>query len=381
MTLEQLRIFIAVAEREHVTRAAEALNLTQSAVSSAIAALEQRHAAVLFHRIGRGIELTAAGRLFLEEARAVLDRAEAAERMLADLSGLERGSLAIYASQTIANYWLPPRLVRFRKAHPKIGVALYAVNTAQVVSAVRDGIADLGFAEGVVDHEDLVQQTIARDRLVIVTAATDPWTSAHALTPRVLCEADWIIREKGSGTRSEFEDALKKHGITTNDLNIVLEVPSNEAARLAVEEGAGATAISELAARPGLISGRLGIASFDLPERGFIALRHRERHLSRAAGALLDFLKAGAGLTGKQQAPTKARASAPSRNRERDDGGDEPEAIRVEYDRSAGRRVRFGVRRARGWCRHFTVRQWRAATRALSRQASAAAADCAATAT
>ncbi len=75
MTLEQLRVFVAVAERQHVTRAAEALNLAQSAASAAIAALEARHGTKLFHRVGRGIALTEAGSLFLVEARAVLARA------------------------------------------------------------------------------------------------------------------------------------------------------------------------------------------------------------------------------------------------------------------------------------------------------------------
>jgi len=85
MTLEQLRIFVAVAEREHMTRAAESLGRVQSAVSAAIAALEERYGTPLFHRIGRRIELTDAGRLFLGEAKAVMARAAAAELALADI--------------------------------------------------------------------------------------------------------------------------------------------------------------------------------------------------------------------------------------------------------------------------------------------------------
>src|SRR5262249_10184228 len=120
MTLEQLRIFEAVAQREHVTRAAEALNLTQSAVSAAIAALEDRHAVALFSRVGRRIELTDAGRLFLDEASAVLARARAAELALSEIAGLERGALTIYASQTIASYSLPFRLVSFLPPPPPL---------------------------------------------------------------------------------------------------------------------------------------------------------------------------------------------------------------------------------------------------------------------
>ena len=118
MTLEQLRIFIAVAERENMTRAAEAVHITQSAVSGAIAALEAAHDVHLFHRVGRRIELTDAGRMFLGEARGILARVESARAALSDWAGLRRGRLVIAASQTIAAYWLPERLARFRGATP-----------------------------------------------------------------------------------------------------------------------------------------------------------------------------------------------------------------------------------------------------------------------
>ena len=113
MTLEQLRIFVAVAERQHVTRAAAELHLTQSAVPSAISALEPRHDVRLFDRVGRSIVLNPVGEAFLAEARAVLAQAQAAERALADFGGLRRGRLAVAASQTVASYWLPPRLAAF----------------------------------------------------------------------------------------------------------------------------------------------------------------------------------------------------------------------------------------------------------------------------
>jgi len=116
MTLEQLRIFVAVAEREHVTRAARDLNLTQSAKSSAIAVLESHYQTKLFDRVGRGIVLTTAGRAFLAEAKAVLARAEAAKHVLADLAGLRRGTIHLAASQTVGNYWLPRYLERFSTA-------------------------------------------------------------------------------------------------------------------------------------------------------------------------------------------------------------------------------------------------------------------------
>jgi DNA-binding transcriptional LysR family regulator len=90
MTLEQLRLFVAVAEREHVTRAATALHRTQSAVSAAISGLEQQSGVTLFHRVGRRIQLTEEGRSFLAEARAVVAQADAAQRALADLAAISR---------------------------------------------------------------------------------------------------------------------------------------------------------------------------------------------------------------------------------------------------------------------------------------------------
>jgi DNA-binding transcriptional LysR family regulator len=291
MTLEQLRIFVAVAEREHVTHAAGALNMTQSAVSAAVAALEARHNITLFHRIGRRIELTDSGRVLLDEARAILARTRAAELALSELGGLERGMLTIHASQTIASYWLPQRLVHFRRAHPKITINLVAANTTQVAKAVREGAADLGFVEGRVHEEDLVQRAVARDRLILVVGASHPWSSRRRIKPSDLPSTDWVLRERGSGTRSEFEEALRRWELSAERLNIVLELPSNEAVRMAAESGAGATVISELVARPSLRMGQLRAIALDLPERAFTVLRHRERYTSQAAQGLLGSLK------------------------------------------------------------------------------------------
>ena len=146
-----------------MTRAAEALYLAQSAASAANAALEKRHGAKLFHRVGRGSALTEAGALFLVEARAVLARAEAAELVLSELGGLKRGTLSVQASQAIASYWLPRYLVAFRRAHPGIDIRLKIGNMAQVAAAVRDGAAELGFVEGVIDDPALTVEQVARD--------------------------------------------------------------------------------------------------------------------------------------------------------------------------------------------------------------------------
>jgi DNA-binding transcriptional LysR family regulator len=287
MTLEQLRIFIAVAEKQHVTQAAGELNLTQSATSAAIAALEARYDIKLFDRIGRGIVLTQTGRDFLIEARAVLARAKAAEQVLNDLSGLKRGSLTIAASQTVANYWLPGRLQIFHAAYPGVDLDVTIANTELVARAVAQGSADLGFVEGEVDDASLTAKKIDGDALIVVVGAKHPWVDRKKITAKDLPTTAWVLREPGSGTRSMFESALRQSGIKLSDLRIALELPSNEAVRTAVETGDAATAISDLVVAPSLAAKTLHRVKFELPRRAFYILRHKERHASRIEQALL----------------------------------------------------------------------------------------------
>jgi DNA-binding transcriptional LysR family regulator len=291
MTLEQLRIFIAVAERQHVTKAAKTLGLTQSAASAAIAALEERYDTKLFHRIGRGIALTDEGRHFLGEARAVLARAEAAEQVLLEMTGLKQGVLHVRASQTVGGYWLPRHLMDFRAAHPGIRLEVALCNTEQVADAVRDGTADLGFVEGKISDPRLVSREIGRDRLMLVVGARHPWAKRRRVTPADLAATPWILREKGSGTRAMFERALADFAIDPAQLNILLELPSNEAVRSAVIASEAATVLSASVLMGGLEAELLFAPSLTLPERAFYVLTHRERHLSRAAAALLEIIR------------------------------------------------------------------------------------------
>ena len=293
MTLEQLRIFVAVAERQHMTRAAEALGLTQQAVSAAVVALENAYATALFHRVGRRIELTEAGKLFLDEARSVLNRAAAAELVFAELGGLKRGTLAVQASQTIASYWLPRRLVEFHRAYPEIALRVGIGNTAQVARAVVEGAAELGFIEGPVDEPALACEPVSEDRLALVVAPTHPWARRERVEPPELAEAEWVLREVGSGTRAVFEASLQRLGVAPRALKVVMELPSNEAALHAVEVGCGVTVIPELVAEEALRKDALRRVPIDLPARTFFVIRHRERYRSKAADALLLAVRGG----------------------------------------------------------------------------------------
>jgi DNA-binding transcriptional LysR family regulator len=200
VTLEQLRIFAAVAKRQHVTHAAHALNLSQSAASAAISALEEHHGVRLFDRVGRAIELTEVGRLLLEEAKAVLARAAAAELASAEFAGLRRGTLSLQASQTIFSYWLPRYLVMFRRAHPQIKLDVANGNTAQVAAAVRKGVAELGFVEGSVDDPSLSSLLVGRDQLILVVGPEHPWVDREQIEPDQLATSlDFHVARSARG--------------------------------------------------------------------------------------------------------------------------------------------------------------------------------------
>lgn len=282
MTLEQLRIFLAVATHQHVTRAAQTLHLTQSAVSAAISALETRHDVRLFDRVGRRIELTETGRLLVPQAEAVLAAAETAALMLADVADTTTGRVRIHSSQTVASYWLPERLVRFHERHPGVAIELTVANTTQAALAVMEGKADLGVVESSVARPHLTTKVVATDQLVVVVAPGHPFATAQNLPLARLKESDWILREQGSGTRAEFEDWLDDKGGALDDLTVTLDLPSNEAVLAAIMAGRSATVLSKRAAMAASAAGLVVMLPLDGAERQFFVIRHSDRHRTRA---------------------------------------------------------------------------------------------------
>jgi DNA-binding transcriptional LysR family regulator len=299
MTLDQLQIFIAVAEREHVTRAAAALGLAPPSVSAAMASLEREFGTKLFHRVGRGIAVTEGGKLLLDEARDLVNRAEAVKLAMREFAGLARGRLAIKASQTIASHFLPPRLVDFHQAHPGVALVVSIGNSTEVVGAIIRGDIELGFIEGPEEElEDprLAAEKIGRDDLVMVASADHPWATRKKLKVDDLTAAKWVMREDGSGTRAVFLKALDALGVPHGNLRIAIELPSNEAVLTAVLAGAGATILSERVCTDAINAGTLRRLPVPLAPRPFYAVQHADRYRSRAVSALLDILRAHAAL-------------------------------------------------------------------------------------
>ena len=292
MTLEQIRIFLCVAELSHVTRAAERLNLTQSAVSAAIAALERQYDVRLFDRIGRRIALTEAGHLLTGAATRLMREADGARALLSNLSREPVGSLRIWASQTVTSYWLAPRMIEMHRRWPGIGMSLHPANTAEVAEAVASGLADLGLVEGDLPPSDLLRRKVGQDELLLILPRHHPLARKPRLDAADYRAMDWILREEGSGTRTATERHLRDMGLGPADLRIVLQLPTNEAILGAIRAGNCVSMLSwrslHFPCSRDFALRRIGWAP--RPRRAFTALSDPRRFRTRAMTEFLDLL-------------------------------------------------------------------------------------------
>lgn len=303
MTLDQLRIFLAVAEHLHFTRAAEILYITQPAVSAAVQSLEVEYGVRLFDRIGRHIEITEAGKLLQLEAKKILEQVALTERGLRELNNLQRGELKLGASLTIGNYWLPEKISRFKQLYPGIFVNCTLANADDICEGTGLGLFDIGLIAGEVKpsvKKSLDQEVVGSDRLKIVVGKSHPWFESKGISLTELSTTDWVMRESGSGTQQMFEQALKNRNIEPTDLQVILVLSSSEMVKAAVENGVGAAAIPELMIKKELQLGTLrSIPIIDNVNnlnqnldivRPILKLKHQQRFQTRLAKAFEEML-------------------------------------------------------------------------------------------
>lgn len=244
MNIEQLRAFVTVAEHLNFTRAAEKLSLSQPAVSSAVAALETYYKVPLFNRMGRRIELTNSGRLLLSEAHKVLQGITTFESKLRETKSLQSGELYVGSSQTIASWWLPLHLQKFRQKYPKVQLKVVSGNTGEVEEWVLTGQVDIGFVEREIQNKSLHFNTIGSDRMTFVVGKEHPFWQQKNVGLDELKSARWVLREAGSDIRRFFENLFCTHKIDINKLDITLELPNCMMTKRAAECGAGVALLS-----------------------------------------------------------------------------------------------------------------------------------------
>ena len=302
LSLRQLEIFAAIAKTENVSRAAGQLAMSQSAASNALVELERAFDCPLFDRIGKSLHLNATGKGLLPLAESVLSQTRDIESYLA---GDKLGPVSLGATLTIGNYLATLIIGEYMRQHPGASVDLQVANTETILRRLLNFECDLGLIEGDISHPDLVIEPWMDDELVIFCAPDNPLAEAGEADNERLSKEFWILRERGSGTRSQFDRVITPQ---LRQFNLRLQLEHTEAIKRAVESGLGIGCLSRLSLREALRRGSLveiRTPQFNLKRRFFFA-RHRQRHPSGAHLALHALCRGftqGAADTGSLQLP------------------------------------------------------------------------------
>jgi DNA-binding transcriptional LysR family regulator len=247
MADRRLQVFHAVAKHRSFTKAAEALYMTQPAVTFQVKQLEEQFNARLFDRSHGRISLTSAGELVLDYAERILKLSAELEARMAETSGEIAGPLAIGASLTNGEFILPQVIGEFQALYPRVQILLSVGNSELIESRVADRTLDLGFIESPSHLANLATEDICEDELVVICAPGSGIARLRRAEPVQLVEHPYVRREPGSGTREFADRYLRSQGISPDDLHVVMELGSTVAIKSVVETGLGYSLMSRAA--------------------------------------------------------------------------------------------------------------------------------------
>jgi len=254
VNISQLRTFLAVVDCGSFSEAAKALGISQPAVTMQIQSLEADLGVTLIDRSYRRVDLTEAGAVLEPYARRSTAEVQAARDELAALSGEVTGALAIAASSTPGSYVVPRVLGSFAAAYPAVDVVLTSHDTAGVVDAVESGRAHVGVCGAIVKGAKVVFEPLITDEVVAICPPGSPLATGRVGLAR-LAEEDWVIRERGSGTRQVAEAELVAAGIDPGRLRVAAQLGTGEGVLCAIEGGLGVAMLSLLVAEKALALG------------------------------------------------------------------------------------------------------------------------------
>jgi len=251
LTLEQLRVFVAVAELEHLTRAARAMRLGQGSVSTQVRRLEKALGVPLLHRVGRNIRVTDAGRNVQGLALELLKQAEAIENLAAGYQRGQQGQISVAAGLVIGAHRTSSWLAPFVKAHPRIDVRIAIMPMARAVEALSNGRVDVAILGMAVQSPVFETISLERTELVLVVAAEHPL--AHVRQPMSqLASHRYLSHEQGSGTQQHATDVVGHHA----DLAATIELEEG-ALLAALHSGLGFAVMPRAVVESDIASGRL----------------------------------------------------------------------------------------------------------------------------
>ena len=292
MNLYHLRVFMTVAEYEHITRASEELYLSQPAVTKIVQSLEQEIGQKLVERQGRRIALTYAGQVLKTYARRMFSLEHEMEAALAALSDIETGEVTLAANPITGIYLLPTIVARFRARYPCVKINLEILKSREIIEETLEWRLDFGLVE--VDPAELPigmeYENVAYDELLLVVGPNHPWSELSSIKSEDLRDGVLILREPGSGIRESIEHAFSHRGYSVSPL---LTVPDSEVIKQMALKGVGATIISAMSVQRELESGELlHVPVVDLEIRPQLSMVWREdKQFSPAAQAFRDLLR------------------------------------------------------------------------------------------
>jgi len=288
LNLHRLWIFMQVVECGGFSAAAQKLYMSQPSVSNQVRQLERSLHATLIDRSGARIRPTAEGDVLMEYARRVFLLADEAVSAIQQVSGLKTGRLVVGGTTTVGTYLLPQLLAGFRREHPGVECDIYVGNAVQVMKHLVDGEIGLAVFAGKPTATQLVMVPILSERLVLVTAPDHP-LAGKTVAPAELAEERFLLRERGSSTRDEAEEALDQWDLVTVQRS---EMWGPETLKQSVSAGLGVALISEHAVQHELRDGRLGTIEVEpaLPSRPIVVAQRRDRLLSPAERTFVEQL-------------------------------------------------------------------------------------------
>ena len=256
--LAAMDMLLSVARHGSMGRAAEEHGVTQPAVSSRIRRMERLLGIALIERTTQGSTLTGAGSLVVEWARDVVESAASLERGVEALRGQTQARLRIAASMTVAEYLMPSWLTTAHEEDPGLAIALELANSTEVARLVTNGLADIGYVEGLPRTSGLRAAAIACDELLVVVARNHPWARSGArVSARELAETPLIQREPGSGTRWTLDRAMQQTLGRVVLAPPMMELTSTTAIKSAAQNGLAPAVISSIAVADDVKQGHL----------------------------------------------------------------------------------------------------------------------------
>ena len=213
MEIRQLRYFLDIAETEHLTQSAENLFVTQSTLSHGLRQLEQELDVALFDRLGRGLKLSQAGAEFRAYALRALKELEAGRMALADLSGLQSGTLTLGVFPTFLNTVVPATVAGFNLDYPKVAVAVRALRAGPIEEQLLRGELDLGIGFHPTVHEDIETEPLFDERLLVVVHPQHRLAAQDPLTLQGLAGVPLALLARSFATRRQIDAQLKQAGV------------------------------------------------------------------------------------------------------------------------------------------------------------------------